>query len=90
MNKKDLVEKISIKSGLTKTQAEKALKAFEEAITSALGSGDKVTLVGFGTFSVSNRKSRKGRNPQTGEEITIPAKKTPKFTAGKILKEAVQ
>ena len=90
MNKKELVEKISTKAGISKTQAEKALKAFEDSIIEALSSGDKVTLVGFGTFGISNRKARKGRNPQTGQEITIPAKKTPKFTAGKVLKEAVQ
>ena len=90
MNKKELVEKISTKSGISKTQAEKALKAFEDSVIEALSSGDKVTLVGFGTFGISNRKARKGRNPQTGQEITIPAKKTPKFTAGKVLKEAVQ
>jgi DNA-binding protein HU-beta len=90
MNKKELVEEISTKSGLAKAQVEKVLKAFEDSITGALSRGDKVTLVGFGTFGVSNRKARKGRNPQTGQEITIPAKKTPKFTAGKVLKEAVQ
>ncbi|MDY6820669.1 MAG: HU family DNA-binding protein [Deferribacterota bacterium] len=89
MNKKELIEKMSTKSGLTKIQCEKALKSFEESITEALASGDKVTLVGFGTFSVSNRKERKGRNPQTGEVIDIPAKKTPKFTAGKNLKDSV-
>jgi DNA-binding protein HU-beta len=90
MNKKELVEEISTKAGLSKTQVEKILKAFEDSVIGALSRGDKVTLVGFGTFGVSNRKARKGRNPQTGQEITIPAKKTPKFTAGKVLKEAVQ
>lgn len=90
MNKKDLVDKISSKAGLTKTQSEKALKAFEDSVIESLGKGDKVTLVGFGTFSVSLRKERKGRNPLTGAELRIPAKKAPKFTAGKVLKDAVQ
>ncbi|KAA0259565.1 HU family DNA-binding protein [Deferribacter autotrophicus] len=90
MNKKELIERIASKAGLKKAEAERALAAFEETVIEALKSGDKVTLVGFGTFSVSERKERKGRNPQTGEEIIIPATKTPKFTAGKILKESVK
>lgn len=89
MNKKELIEKIAEKSGLKKTEAEKSLKAFEEAIVDALKEGEKVTLVGFGTFSVSERKERKGRNPQTKTEITIPAKRVPKFTAGKLFKDEV-
>ncbi|BAI80438.1 DNA-binding protein HU [Deferribacter desulfuricans SSM1] len=90
MNKKELIEKIASKAGLKKSEAERALAAFEEAVIEALKAGDKVTLVGFGTFSVSERKERKGRNPQTGEEIIIPATKTPKFSAGKLLKDSVK
>ncbi len=90
MNKKDLIEKIATKAGLKKVEAEKALEAFEEAVVEALKGGDKVTLVGFGTFSVYERKARTGRNPQTGKEIKIPAKKAPKFTPGKLFKESVK
>ncbi len=90
MNKKELIEKMSDKAGLTKTDAEKALKAFEDSVVDALKNGDKVTIVGFGTFSVSERKARKGRNPQTGEEINIPAKKAPKFVPGKLFKDSVK
>lgn len=89
MNKKELIEKISEMSGLKKSDAEKALKAFEEATVEALKADDKVTLVGFGTFSVSERKERKGRNPQSGKEMTIPSKKVPKFTAGKLFKDSI-
>ena len=89
MNKGDLVEKIAFKANLKKSEAERALKAFEESVVEALSGGEKVTLVGFGTFSVSNRSARKGRNPQTGEEISIPAKSVPKFSAGKVLKESI-
>jgi len=90
VNKKELIEKMADKAGLKKTEAEKALKAFEESVTDALKSNDKVTLVGFGTFAVSERKARKGRNPQTGEEINIPAKKAPKFVPGKLFKDSVK
>jgi len=90
VNKKELIEKMADKAGLTKTDAEKALKAFEDSVVDALKSGDKVTIVGFGTFSVSERKARKGRNPQTGEEINIPAKKAPKFVPGKLFKDSVK
>jgi len=90
VNKKELIEKMAGNAGLTKTDAEKALKAFEESVVDALKKNDKVTLVGFGTFSVSERKARKGRNPQTGEEISIPAKKSPKFTPGKLFKDSVK
>jgi DNA-binding protein HU-beta len=90
VNKKELIEKIASGAGLKKAEAERAVKAFEDAVIEALKAGDKVTLVGFGTFSVSERKERKGRNPQTGAEITIPAKKAPKFVAGKLFKEAVK
>jgi nucleoid DNA-binding protein len=90
MTKAELIDKISAGAGLTKTDAGKALDATLDAIKGALKKGQKVTLVGFGTFSVSKRKARKGRNPRTGEELKIPATKVPKFTAGKTLKEAVK
>ncbi|ABY91994.1 HU family DNA-binding protein [Thermoanaerobacter brockii subsp. lactiethylicus] len=89
MNKADLVAKIAEKSELTKKDAEKALNAFIEAVEEALKNGDKVQLVGFGTFEVRERAERKGRNPQTKEEITIPASKAPIFKAGKALKDLV-
>ena len=89
MNKKDLIGKIAEEAGIKKSEAEKALKAFEDAVIETLKDGDKVTLVGFGTFSVSTRKARKGRNPSTGEEIDIPAKKTPKFLPGKAFKDSI-
>ena len=85
MNKAELVAKISDDSGLTKAQANTALDSFTDAVTKALKSGDKVTLVGFGTFSVSKRNARTGRNPQTGETIKIKAKKVARFKAGKEL-----
>ncbi|MCS7163874.1 MAG: HU family DNA-binding protein [Thermodesulfovibrio sp.] len=90
MTKAELVSKIASKAELTKAEATKALDATIEAIKEALKKGEKVTLVGFGSFYVSKRKARKGRNPRTGEEIKIPATKVPKFTAGKSLKEAVK
>jgi len=83
MTKAELVSKIASKAELTKAESAKALDATLEAIKEALKKGDKVTLVGFGSFYVSKRKSRKGRNPRTGQEIKIPATKVPKFTAGK-------
>jgi DNA-binding protein HU-beta len=89
VNKKELIEKIAEMSGLKKSDAEKALKAFKEATVEALKANDKVTLVGFGTFSVSERKERKGRNPQSGKEMTIPSKRVPKFTAGKLFKDSI-
>jgi DNA-binding protein HU-beta len=85
MNKADLIAKISDDTGITKTQANAALDSFIEAVTKSLKGGGKVTLVGFGTFSISKRKSRKGRNPQTGAEITIKARKVARFKAGKEL-----
>ena len=85
MNKADLIEKISGDAGVTKTQAGAALDSFVEAVTKSLKGGGKVTLVGFGTFTVSKRKARKGRNPQTGAEITIKARKVARFKAGKEL-----
>ncbi len=90
MTKADLIDKIASGAGLTKTDAGKALDATLNSIKAALKKGQKVTLVGFGTFSVSKRKARKGRNPRTGAEIKIPATKAPKFTPGKILKDAVK
>lgn len=90
MNKKELIEKMAEKADLKKTEAEKALKAFEDSVVDTLKNDDKVTLVGFGTFAVSERKARKGRNPQTGQEINIPAKKAPKFVPGKLFKDSVK
>ncbi len=89
MTKADLVNAMAEKASLSKADAEKALKAFSDAITDALKAGDKVALVGFGTFSVGERAARTGQNPQTGEKIQIPAAKTPKFKPGKALKDAV-
>lgn len=88
MNKADLITKIS-EQGYKKTDAETILNTIVETITNALKSGDKVTLMGFGTFEVKNRAERIGRNPQTNEEIKIPASKAPVFKAGKALKDEV-
>jgi len=89
MNKNDLIEVIAAASEVSKAAATRALDAVIDAISSSLAKGDPVTLVGFGTFDVSSRKERAGRNPQTGETITIPAAKVPRFKAGKHLKEQV-
>ncbi|MEZ4986794.1 MAG: HU family DNA-binding protein [Saprospiraceae bacterium] len=89
MNKGDLINKIADTAGITKGQAEDALNAVMDGITSALKSDDAVTLVGFGTFSVSKRPARSGRNPQTGETITIAAKNQAKFKPGKKLSDAI-
>jgi DNA-binding protein HU-beta len=89
MQKKELVESVAAKTGMAKAGAEKAINAILETITQALQGGDKVTLVGFGTFSISERAGRTGRNPQTGKAIKIPAAKVPKFKAGKALKDQV-
>ena len=89
MTKADLVNAMAEKAGLSKTDAEGALKAFTSAVTDALKAGEKVAMVGFGTFSVADRAARTGQNPQTGEKIQIAAAKVPKFKAGKALKEAV-
>ena len=89
MNKTELISAIAVKSGLTKKDSEKALKAFEEAVTETLVSGDKVQLVGFGTFDVAERAAREGRNPQTGKPMPIPASKAPRFKVGKALRDAV-
>jgi DNA-binding protein HU-beta len=83
MNKAELIDKIAKDSGITKTQANEALDSFTNAVVTTLKKGDRVTLVGFGTFSVSERSARNGRNPQTGEVIKIKARKVPKFKAGK-------
>ena len=89
MNKGDLINEVA-KVVSTKKEAQEAVDCVISSITKALKKGDVVTLVGFGTFKVTKRKARKGRNPQTGEEIKIKASKAPKFTSGKSLKEAVK
>lgn len=89
MNKAELVSAIADKAELSKKDAEAALKAFTDVVTEELQKGEKIQLVGFGTFEVSERAARTGRNPQTGEEMTIPASKAPKFKAGKALKDSV-
>jgi len=89
MNKTDLVEVVALKTELSKKDSEKAVKAVFEAIEEALAAGDKVQLVGFGTYAVKERAAREGRNPKTGESMTIAASKVPAFTAGKALKDAV-
>jgi DNA-binding protein HU-beta len=90
MIKEELIEKVSSSAGLSKADAGRALNAIINSITSALKKGQTVTLVGFGTFKVSRRKARKGRNPRTGETIAIKAAKVPKFQAGKGFKDAVK
>jgi len=85
-----LVAAIAKEAGIIKAQAEKAVAGFVSAVTGALSSGDKITLVGFGTFSVGERAKREGRNPRTGKKIKIPAKKVVKFRAGKTLSEKVK
>ena len=87
MNKAQLIDAIAEKAGLTKADSKKALEAFVATVGESLNVGDKVALVGFGTFSVSERSERTGRNPQTGKTITIPAKKVVKFKAGAELAE---
>ena len=89
MNKGDLVNEVS-KVLKTKKDAQAAVECVLSSVTNALENGDSVSLIGFGTFKVADRKERQGRNPQTGEEIHIPASKVPKFTAGKALKDAVK
>ena len=89
MNKKELVEAVSVVSGLTKIDATKSVDAIIISISEALKAGDNIRLVGFGTFSVANRKARTGRNPRTGEDIAIKASKQPKFKAGQVLKDLV-
>ncbi len=89
MNKTELVAAIAGKAELSKKDAEKALAAFTEVVAETLKNGDKIQLVGFGTFEVSERAARTGRNPRTGNYIDIPASKAPKFKAGKALKDIV-
>jgi len=89
VTKAELITAVAEKAGLKKVEAEKAVSAFIAAVTGALKKGDKLSLVGFGTFSTSKRAARKGQNPQTGKTITIPAATVPKFKPGKTLKEAV-
>ncbi|MEM6432275.1 MAG: HU family DNA-binding protein [Cyanobacteria bacterium P01_D01_bin.115] len=89
MNKGELVDKVAEKSGVTKKQADAVISAATDAITEAVSGGDKVTLVGFGSFERRDRKEREGRNPKTGEVMVIPAAKVPAFSAGKAFKQAV-
>lgn len=89
MTKVELIEKMATDADVSKAAAGKALNSFVDGIVKTLKKGNKVTLVGFGTFSVSKRAARKGRNPQTGETIKIKASKTPKFKAGKAFKDAI-
>ena len=89
MNKTELIAAIAEQAEISKKDAEKALKAFVDVVTEQLKEGEKVQLVGFGTFEVSERAAREGRNPQSGEPMTIAASKAPKFKAGKALKDAV-
>jgi DNA-binding protein HU-beta len=88
MTKAEIVEKVAEQIKVSKVAAAKALAVVTDSIAQAIRKGDKVTLIGFGTFSVANRKARKGRNPRTGKEIKIAAKKVPKFSAGAALKAA--
>lgn len=90
MNKAQLVEEVGGKAGLTKKETQNVIDAMTETIGDALSKGEKVTLVGFGTFQVANRKARRGVNPQTRESIQIPARKVPKFVPGKGLREKVK
>ncbi len=89
MNKTELVAAIAEKTELSKKEAEKALKAFTDIVAEELAKGEKIQLVGFGTFEVSERAEREGRNPRTKETIVIPASKAPKFKPGKALKEQI-
>jgi DNA-binding protein HU-beta len=90
MTKAELIEKMAKDADVSKAAAAKALDSFIDGVKKSLKRGDKVTLVGFGTFSVSKRGARKGRNPRTGETIKIKASKAPKFTSGKAFKEAIK
>jgi DNA-binding protein HU-beta len=89
MNKSELIAATAEAAGLSKKDSEKAVNAAIDAVVAALKSGDKVQLVGFGTFEVKERAARTGRNPRTGDEITIPASKQPQFKAGKAFKDAL-
>lgn len=90
MNKTQLIDVVATKTGLKKKEAEAAVNAMTEAIEETLKAGDKVQLIGFGTFEVKERAARQGHNPKTGEAITIAASKHPAFTAGKALKDAIK
>lgn len=90
MTKADLIDKMAKDADISKAAAAKALDALIDGVTKALKKGDKLALVGFGTFSVGKRKARTGRNPQTGATIKIPARKIPRFSAGKTLKDAIK
>ncbi|WP_373233423.1 HU family DNA-binding protein [Cohnella sp.] len=90
MNKTDLINNIAEKSGMTKKDVETVLNSFLGEVTDALSSGDKVQLIGFGTFETRKRSGRQGRNPQTGKSIQIPESKVPAFKAGNKLKDAVK
>ncbi len=89
MNKTEVIAAIAEKSGLTKKDAEKALKAFTDTVAEELQNGGKIQIVGFGTYEVSERAAREGRNPQTGETMSIAASKSVKFKAGKALKDSL-
>lgn len=89
MNKTELVAGVAEKAGLTKKDAERAVNALFDCVQQALAGGEKVQLIGFGTFEVKKRAARKGRNPRTGQDIEIPASSSPSFKAGKALKDAV-
>ncbi len=89
MNKTELIGQVAAQTGMTKKDAEKVVNAFFATVEGALKAGEKVQLVGFGTFEVRSRQARKGRNPRTGEEINIPATRIPAFKVGKALKDAV-
>ena len=89
MNKAELIAAMSEKAEISKKDAEKALKAFSDVVAEELKKGEKIQLVGFGTFEVTERAARTGRNPQSGEEMNIPASKAPKFKAGKALKDLI-
>ena len=90
MNKAELVEAVSDKTGITKKQAGNVIDAITDTVKETLSKGERITLVDFGTFQVRQRKAREGRNPRTGKKLEIPAKKVPKFRAGKNLREAVR
>lgn len=90
MNKTELVAAVAERAEISKKDSEKALKAFVDVVTEQLKADDKVQLVGFGTFEVSKRAAREGRNPQTGSTMVIPASKSPKFKPGKAFKDAIQ
>jgi DNA-binding protein HU-beta len=90
MTKSELIDRVAKEAKIPRAAAERAINSFTDTISEALKAGDKITLTGFGTFQVSNRSARKGRNPRTGQEIDIPAVKIPKFKCGKSFKDSVQ